>query len=353
LRGCITVATWERICWGNKLNTTRRMLLRILKNNTTAGYLVIPLLAAVAWLPSTRHDTVQQMVFDVNPMPLYSAVINHLPIDSPAARILGFVLVILTGFYLLRLNSSYSIIREKSLLPAFLFLMLVSSIPSLQRLHPALLAMIFLLFAFDRLLSSYKTERLSHNIFEASFLTGLGSLMYFNLIYFIILVWVALLVLRPVIWREWAFSIIGLIMPWVFYAAGYFFLNDTIAPVFDLLIGNFTIDDPNRFIFLPEIVFFSYLLILIFLASSHISNSMPMMKVLPRKIFVLFFWFWALSVIIYIFIETANIEMLVPAAVPVSFLLGHFFQYMRSRLLANLLLWGIVAGMIALSWVPW
>jgi hypothetical protein len=329
------------------------MILRILKNNTTAGYLIIPLLAAVAWLPSVRHDTVQQMIFDVNPMPLYSAVTNHLPIDSPAVRILGFALVILIGFYLLKLNSSYGIIREKSLLPAFIFPMLVSSIPSLQRLHPALLAMILLLFAFDRLLASYKTERLSYNIFEASFLTSLGSLVYFNLVYFIILVWVALLVLRPVIWREWAFSIIGILMPWVFYAAGYYFLHDTITPVLELLASNFTVDDPNRFVFLPEIVFFSYLLILILLASSHISNSMPKMKVLPRKIFVLFFWFWALSVVIYIFVDTANIEMLVPAAVPVSFLVGHFLQYIRSRLWGNLLLWGIVAGMLALVWVPW
>jgi hypothetical protein len=53
------------------------MLLRILKNSTTAGYLIIPLLAVVAWLPSLRHDTVQQMIFDIHPMPLYEA--GHQP----------------------------------------------------------------------------------------------------------------------------------------------------------------------------------------------------------------------------------------------------------------------------------
>jgi hypothetical protein len=329
------------------------MLLRILKNSTTAGYLIIPLLAVVAWLPSIRHDTVQQMIFDIHPMPLYEAVISQLPVDSPASRIIAFAILILIGFYLLKLNTSYSIIRDKTLLPVFLFVMLTSFIPSLQRLHPAMLAMVFFIPAFDRLLSSYKTERLSYNYFEASFLIGLGSLLYFNIIYFIFMVWVALLVLRPVIWREWVFSIIGVVLPWIFYAAGYYFLHDTVEPVLELLMINFTADDPYRFVFMPEIFFLSYVLILIILASLHISNSMTKMKVLPRKIFVMFFWYWALAVVLFFLIGTANIELLIPAAVPVSFLLGHYLHYMRSRLWANIFLWGIVAGVLLLVWVPW
>jgi hypothetical protein len=329
------------------------MLLRILKNSTTAGYLIIPLLAVAAWLPSIRHDTVQQMIFDIHPMPLYKAVISQLPVDSIASRVIAFAILIMVGFYLLKLNTSYGIIRDKTLLPVFLFVMLTSFIPSLQRLHPALLAMVFFIPAFDRLLSSYKTERLSYNYFEASFLIGMGSLLYFNTIYFICMVWVALLVLRPVIWREWVFSIMGVIMPWVFYAAGYYFLHDTVEPVLELLTINFTADDFYRFVFMPEIVFISYILILIILASLHISNSMPKMKVLPRKIFVMFFWFWALAVVLFLLIGTANIEMLIPAAVPVAFLTGHYLHYMRSRLWANIFLWGIVAGVLLLVWVPW
>lgn len=145
----------------------------------------------------------------------------------------------------------------------------------------------------------------------------------------------------------------GVIMPWVFYAAGYYFLHDTVAPVLELLTINFIIDDPYRFVFLPEIIFFSFIFLLIILSSRHISDSIPKMKVLPRKIFVLFFWLWLLAIVIYFLIGTADIELIVPAAIPISFLLSHYLQYMRSPLWGNLFLWGIVAGMLLLVWVPW
>ena len=328
------------------------MLLRIFKNNNTAGFLLIPLITVLAWLPGLRRDAVQQMVFDIHPMPLYRLVINYVDVNSLLATLLAIVIVLIIGFYLIKFNSTYNVLREKSLLPTFLFLLFISCIPVLHRLSPALLSMVFFIPALDKLLASYKTERLSYNYFEASFLIGAGSLMYFNLIYYIILVWVALFILRPVIWREWIFSILGVITPWFFYVSGYFLLHDTIKPVQELVIAKFTVTDPSRFIFLPEIIYFSYLLILIIVASRHITNSMPKMKVLSRKIYVLFFWTWALSVVLYLLIETANIELIVFAAIPVSFLLSHYILFLRSGFWSNLFLWVIMAGTLILAWFP-
>ena len=329
------------------------MLLRLLKYNTTAGYLLIPLLAVIAWVPSLTSDTYSQMFFDQNPMPLYEILAGYIPHDSLTSKIIAMFLVMLSGFYLIRLNNQYLFLPERTLMPAFFLILIVSSLPPLQRLHPALVAMVFFLPAIHRLLASYKTERLSYNYFEASFLIGTGSLFYFNLIWFNIMVWIALLILRPVIWREWVFSILGLAAPWLFFLATDFFLHDSIQWSTGLVSVNFATRNLLSYLSLPDRIFFSFLLLLIILASRTIIHSMTKMKVLSRKIFRLMFWIFAISMVICIVVEKANVELLVFAAVPVAFLLSHFVPSIRKVLWGNAILWGIVAGMLILAWFPW
>lgn len=328
------------------------MLLRILKKNTASGYLFLVVVAVMAWLPQILMDSWQVMFFDNNPMPLFKLITNHLPTGSQESKLLSLGIVLLIGMYLINFNYRYVILKDRTLFPAFFFIIIVSSIPSLQRLHPALLSMIFFIPALEKLLSSYKTERLSYNYFEASFYIGAGSLLYFNFIYYIIIVWVALLILRPVIWREWVFSIMGFLAPWFFFAVTYFLLYNSFLPVVGLLVVNFTVADTNNFILFPEMIFFSFLLLLIIISSKYVVNSMPTMKILPRKIFVLFFWVWLLTVVMYSVIETANIELIIPAAIPVSFLLSHFILSLRSKFWGNFVLWTIVAGLLVLVWLP-
>ena len=328
------------------------MLLRIFKYNTTAGYLLIPLLATVAWLPSLLSDSYQQLALDLNPMPLYELLADYITHHSLWSRIIAMLLLMVNGFYLIRLNNKYLFIRVRTLLPAFFFIFLVSSFPSLHRLNPALIAMLFLFSAVDRLLASYKTERLSYSFFEASFLIGVGSLFYFNLIGFIVIVWIALLILRPVIWREWVFSILGLATPWVFFLATDYFLHDSLEWSIGAIAGNFKIHDALMLISIPERIFLSFLFLLIVFASRRILRSMSVMKVLSRKVFLLFFWIFAISLAIFFVPGTAGVEMIIPASMPVAFLLTHYVLSKQKRFWPNLILWSIIAAMLLLTLLP-
>lgn len=329
------------------------MLLRFFKYNTTAGYLLIPLLTIIAWWPSLASDSYRKMAFDYIPMPLYEMLTGYLPHHSLTSKIMAMALVMITGFYLTRINNKYLFLQERTLLPAFFFILLASSLPPLHRLNPALISMVFLIPAIEKLLASYKTEGLSYNFFEASFLLGLGSLFYFNLVYFIFLVWVALFILRPVIWREWVFSLMGLATPWFFFLAVSYFIHDSADYSMEVIAANFTTRDVFSFMLLPEKIFFGFMLLMIIFASRKIAGSMHKMKVLSRKIFILFFWIYAISVIIYFVVETANIEMAIPATLPVAFLLSHYILAIRKRFWSNVILWCIVIGLHLLVWQPW
>lgn len=328
------------------------MLLRILKNNTTAGYLLIPLLTVIAWWPALKSDSWQQMVFDFIPMPIYDLIKEYIIKYLLWSKILAMLLVMVTGFYLIRLNNKYLFIKERTLLPAFFFIMIVSCLTALHRLHPALIAVAFFLPVLSTLLASYKKERLSYNYFEAAFLIGTGSLVYFNLIYFIFLVWLALLILRPVIWREWMFSILGLATPWLFFLFIDYFIHDSLDWSIGLITANFTTDIVFNLILLPEKIFFSFIILILILASRTIARSIQQMKVLSRKIFILFFWTFSIVLAVFFLVETAYIELIVIATIPISFLLSHFVLSMRSRFWSNLLLWCIIWGLQILVWLP-
>jgi len=329
------------------------MLLRLLKYNTTTGYLLIPLLAVVAWLPALRTGSYRQMAFDDVPMPLYELLTGFLAHNTLASKLTALAVLILIGFYLIRFNNKYLFIRDRTLLPAFFFILISSSLLSLHRLHPALIAAAFFIAALEKLLDSYRSERLSYNYFEASFLIATGSLFYFNIIYFVVLIWIALLILRPVIWREWVFSVSGLAGPWMFFAASDYFMNDSLERTVSLVSQNFTIVDSGNFMGLPEQILFSIMLLLIILASRKFAATMPKMKVLPRKVFILFFWVYILSVVIFLLVETANVEIAIIATIPVSYLMSQFVLSLRPGFWSNAILWLTVAGLQILVWLPW
>lgn len=328
------------------------MLLRLLKYNTTVGYLLIPILTVIAWWPALGADSFMKMGFDRYPMPLYDLLTGYIPEQTLTAKIVAMLLVILAGFYLIRLNNKYLFLQERTLMPAFFFIFIVSSFPELQRLHPSLIAFGFLLAATDRLFDSYKTERLSYSIFEASFLIGIGSLFYFNLVWFNILVWLALLILRPVIWREWVLSLLGLAGPWVFFLATDFFLHDSLEWSTGLVSSYITGQDTSYFLSLADKIWLGFLLLLIVFASRRIIHSMSGMKVLSRKIFRLFFWIFAISIASYFIIEIMNVEVVVLATFPVAFLFSHYILSKRKGFWANAILWSVIAGMIIIAWFP-
>jgi hypothetical protein len=328
------------------------MLKRILKYNNSAGYLVILLVTLVSWWPSLHSADIQPMDSDYNPMPLYIMLTGFISKYVLVSRLAAMALIFLTGFYLLSLNARYSILKERSVFPAFFFILIVGSFDELHRLHPALISLLFFLPALDRILASYKKEGLSTNYFESSFLLGVGSLFYFNLIYFIVIVWVALLILRPVIWREWVLSIMGILAPWFFFLIYDYWVNESADQTIGLIVSNFNPGYDLIPVFLPQIIFMGILFLLIILASSKIIISMAKMRVLTRKIYVLFFWIFFLGVLGWITLETANTELIMLIAVPVSFLLSNYLLSLKSTFRSNLILWILIVAVQVIVWLP-
>ena len=65
-------------------------------------------------------------------------------------------------------------------------------------------------------------------VFTAAFSLSMASLFYLPLVYMILLLWFSLISYRISSWREYAITLIGFILPWIYYVS-LLFWNDNVV----------------------------------------------------------------------------------------------------------------------------
>jgi len=194
----------------------------ITSSKQPVSLVLIPLTAVLLWLPGFFLEA--QPNLQVN-MPLYGSIEPWLIGNPFVARILGVIIVILTGFSINYVVNEHQIAPKKSWLPALLYVTMASSSPGLLWLHPALPATFLVVWSLHLVLSTYRDETVKGIIFHAGVLAGLAALIYFPAILFILFLLVALIILRPFNGREWAILFSGAVLPFI-YSGFYFFMMD-------------------------------------------------------------------------------------------------------------------------------
>jgi hypothetical protein len=257
-------------------------------------------------------------------------------LQSFVATLFTYALVVIQGFLLIRLNTRFIFINNRSHLPALFFILLTAAIPDLQRLNPVIFSGFFLLLALEKIFESYGNSKLAYDFFLATFYLSVGSLFYPFLIFFMITVWISLAVLRPFNWREWMFSILGFLLPVFFIFSFYYLWHDQplriITDVKAVFAFNYQPSDYPA----PIIGFLVFVLILIVLASQFMLRHFQSMKIFPRKAFTIFLWLFFNVVLVFLAVSKASSELLFLGAIPVAYLLAHYFTQIKSTFWGNL-----------------
>jgi len=314
------------------------MLLRFFRSTTTQMIIMIPLMGILLWLHSILKTPVVYFLFDRTPMPLYKFVTDLLPPTSGKATIFTLALVIIQGYWLVRLNTRFLFINTRTYMPAILFVLLCTCIPDLQRLNPVIFSGFFLLLAIEKIFESYRTAKLAYQYFVAAFYISIGSLFYPYVSFFMFFIWAGLAVLKPFNWREWVFTFTGFLAP-IFFTFSFYYLvyNDPLRLYHDYKAA-FSIGFYFSNYHVSTIIFLGTLALLILIASQFMIRTFQSMKILPRKAFTIIFWLFVNTLAVYILIRQASVEMIFLAAIPVSYLLTNYFTFMKARLWGNFFL---------------
>ena len=305
------------------------MLISIFKSNKPVVLIILPFVAAAMWVFAFISPV---SLVTENSMPFYSLFAQLLGEFSFAANCLAILLLVVQSIMLNDIIAKSQILSSHNYLPSLLYVVIMSSCPSLLTLHPVLFANFFLIIAIGRILIVYRQENIFPNVFDAAFLIGIASLFYFPAIALFPFIWIGLTILRPFAWREWVIPLTGLIVPY-FFAAVYFFWFDQLGSFWNESIVAPMTDRSNTFLISKSFYFLIGMsLIILFLSFRKLSRGLSINTIRARKLLTVLFWFFIFSLISTLIAPSYSINYFVLTAIPLSVFATSYFLSTRSRL---------------------
>ena len=265
-------------------------------------------------------------------MPFYKLVMLLFVFPNWLLKIIAIVLVSAQAIYLNIIINNNEVLYRNTNLPALIYPMVISFMPQLLWLHPILFVNAILLFALNRIFSTYKHPNPLSRYFDIGFLIAMASLFYFPAVFLILLVFVSLAIIRPFVWREWVSTIIGLLLPY-FFISVYYFWTDRLN-YFWLKVIPYQISD----IFLLQ-SFYSYISkgiiavtgIILILALIRLRTNFTKNAIKTREFQKITVVYLFLSILIYVITEDTFSYSIAITAIPASVLSAYYFLTLRKK----------------------
>ena len=312
------------------------ILLRLLKNNRTGGVIFIALLLLLQWMQSLISPPEVEIWVT---MPFYHLIFEPLHSLPYLSIVVAFLIFSAISILLVRLNVKYFLIEDRSFMPAAMFILIAGTFPELHHLNPVLIGTLFLLITIIILFNAQEDKPDSYRIFNASLVLGLGSMFYLNLIWFILLIWLTILIIRPLRWRELIYPIVVFGMIGLFMLCYYWVFLDDVSQLGALLKDNLTIRVDYSNYGNSRLIFAAYILFMIIVASIYVLQRIQGRKIVIRKLYQVFFLMFIFSFLYDLIVTKLLLESFYILALPISYLLSNFFHRKRNHWMHELLLW--------------
>jgi Family of unknown function (DUF6427) len=313
------------------------MLLKFFRGTGPGEVILIFLTAIGIWASAFINPHLAgPFQYDTNPMPLYSLLRMSLCENAIYGVIFSFVLILLMSFFLVNFNTSHFFINERTFLPGAIYILLTGLFPHYQLLNPVLPASVFLMLAINRIMDAYRKSGTAFNFFDASLLIGTGSLFYANLIWFSSLVIIGIVILRTENYKELIISVIGLITPALLTVGIYYALGKDIWSLRVVLTDNLFVKTGDYYFSGLTIVGLVLSGIIVLISLVHLLTQLNNKKIKARKTFTELIWTLVISFAIYFVLPSASVELIWLAAIPVSYILAHYFIFSRKKLLPEI-----------------
>jgi len=322
------------------------MLLKVLRRRSPLFFILIPLLAFLLWLDAFSNP-ISLADYSLQ-MPLYQSILCALNCDPLSLNILGYLIIVLVAFGLIRLNEHFVFIKQRTDLPSALFILIASCATIVNGLHPALIAALLLLLSLNQIFKIYHGSQSIASSFDVGFLIGLATLFYLQSSLFIIwFIW-ALIILGAFRLREMLAGIIGFITP-LFFMSCWYFWQGNLSEILEHTQKIFSYHEHFGNYSTTQILFWVFLALLSLFSIFFTIWGFEEKRVRSRKYLI---------IIVALFITTVGAGILFPsttmaqffiAAVPLSYILSYFFVMSRNTKLAEIIFGLFILGCIFLS----
>lgn len=269
--------------------------------------------------------------FETNQMPAYSFIANIFSGSILLKALFAFALMLTISLYILQLSSKYILIKTRTYLPALIYIVLTAGFISVKGLNPALISAIFVALSLNNLFQIFETKKPHNNLFMAGFFIALGSLFYLPATVFLLLVFVAMIILGTFNLRFFFISVFGFLTPWFFVFIYHYLFNNNIFAIPTIIEASWNFDNLCAHYTIMSYVFISTSGIIMFISLGYMLRMITTQKINIRKFHSVLIWFSIISLSTFFIIPSCSVELIYIAAIPISIQISKFFVSSRTR----------------------
>ena len=244
--------------------------------------------------------------------------------------LIALVLTLLQAFFLNRIINHFNFLGKPTFLTALLFMTLVSMFIPFLVLSPTLICNFITIWMIDKLFNIYKQADVKPLMFDLGMIVALGSLIYFPFIVMILLLWIALIIFRPFIWREWVTPILGFGTIYFLLGVVYYWIDcwpeflEIFKPFSNPLPKGLQVDYHDYFVVFPIVI--AMFLFLLVLKDQYFRSIVHL-----RKSFQLLFYMLVLIIGSFYLNNQITINHFLLCAPPLAIYLAYYFAYAKIK----------------------
>jgi len=258
---------------------------------------------------------------------------------------LGLALLLLEAATWNNIINKHSLLKQSTYFPFFFMVVLLSCRASLIGFYPALVSSLFLVLAIHKLISSYMKEGALPDVFDSGLYVGIATLFYIPSIVFLVLVWIGLLTIRTINWREWVCSVIGFLIPFLFtFTYNLVFYPN--YPWFNKIIGQFLYHRVHLSFSWEQVTIMIIIAIIALGSLWFYVNKITENVVKAQKFWILLMWFMVIALVAVLICPEKDSRALSLFAIPGSFVMSVYFLKTRAKILPEILFLLLVGGVI-------
>jgi hypothetical protein len=316
-------------------------MLRLFKGTGPGVIALIVLTLGALWISAFIDPRMPgQAIYETSPMPLYS-IVMHLIGNYPLSGVIFSFMIVTTMIFLITyFNTSVFFINERTFLPAVIYILFSAIYPECQVLNPVLPASLFLMIAVMRIMETYRKPGTAFDFFDAGILLSIGSLFYINVIWFGLLIFIGIALLRTGSIKEPAITVLGLITPYLLLIGLYYVLGKDIGAFLSGVTYNLFGESPGYSFSRLTVIVLIIIGLIFFVSIGFLLMQMNSKKIKSRKTFFLLLWALLITLVMYFSLPSVSVEIVWMTGIPASYILAHYFIFARKKILPEIMFTG-------------
>jgi len=318
-------------------------MIRYFNTGYVSRYVLVMIIAILIWIPSFIIPENYTGVTSY----AYNIILEVFGSNNFAITIASFFLTLITALFLNLYAINSGFVGKVSTLTFALFIIFSSTLTGEYHNNPSIWINFILVFVWINLMQlPYKLNTIPI-ILNASFLVGIASLFYSQLVFLFVLIWMAIFIHRIVTWRNLLVTLIGVTLPYFFLLTWFYFTEQLLEESY-VLFNSLKYD----FIFLypHELLNISILTMVVPLVVISIFGVMGRLNENSinrrRNLLITIVYFFIIFLILIIFSKSLNnmLLLIIPAILLISYWISNQKQTKWYNITLSLLLIMIIVN---------